>query len=157
MRHEIYPDHPAVPRGLSCWSAGAASERTLEVNAERRTRGLPVCSRAPMGWKLIGIRAKASGTKTSSLEFAVDDQERRLVEAIYAKRQDGTSIERIAIWLITQREYPNKRKLDNYKAVEWAIAAKELGFPQRNDGKRVVQEWRRASRGIPRHRPSPRV
>jgi hypothetical protein len=99
-----------------------------------------------MGWKLIGLRAKASGTKTSSLEFAVDDQERRLVEAIYAKRQDGTSIERIAIWLITQREYPNKRKLDNYKAVEWAIAAKELGFPPQTDSKQIVREWRKQSR-----------
>ena len=135
----------------------SASERTLEVNAERRTRGLPVCSRAPMGWKLIGLRAKASGTKTSSLEFAVDDQERRLVEAIYAKRQDGTSIERIAIWLITQREYPNKRKLDNYKAVEWAIAAKELGYPKRTDGKRVVKEWRHESRGGRGRQASPRT
>lgn len=134
-------------RAVAEVARSCASERTLEVNADRRTRELPVSSRAPMGWKLIGIRARASGTKTSSLEFAVDDQERRLVESIYEKRQAGMSIERIAMWLITQREYPNKRKLDNYKAVEWAIAAKELGYPKRTDGKRVVKEWRHGSRG----------
>jgi hypothetical protein len=43
-----------------------------------------------------------------------------------------------------QNEYPNKRRLDNYKAVEWAIAAKELGFPKQTDGKRMVKEWRQA-------------
>lgn len=134
-----------------------ASERTLEVNADRRTRGLPVSGRAPMGWKLIGIRARASGTKTSTLEFTVDERERRLVEAIYAKRQAGMSIEGIATWLILQREYPNKRKLDNYRAVEWAIAAKELGYPKRTDGKRVVKEWRHESRGSRGRQASPRT
>lgn len=124
---------------------------------KRRTRGLPVSSRAPMGWKLIGIRARASGTKPSSLEFSVDDQERRLVEAIYEKRQAGMSIVRIAMWLILQREYPNKRKLDNYRSVEWAIAAKELGYPKRTDGERVVKEWRHGSRGSRGRQASPRT
>ncbi|MEI8228622.1 MAG: hypothetical protein WCH77_10225 [Planctomycetota bacterium] len=32
------------------------------------------------------------------------------------------------LWLMRQDEYPNKRRLDNYKAVEWAVAAKELGY-----------------------------
>lgn len=32
--------------------------------------------------------------------------------------------------------------LNNYKAVEWAVAAKELGFPKQTDGKRMVKEWR---------------
>lgn len=144
-------------RAVAEVARSCASERTLEVNAERRTRGLPVSSRAPMGWKLIGIRARASGTKTSSLEFAVDEQERRLVESIYEKRQAGMSIERIAMWLILQREYPNKRKLDNYRAVEWAIAAKELGYPKRTDGKRVVKEWRHGSRGGRGQQASPRT
>jgi len=61
-------------------------------------------------------------------------------------RQAGTSIERIAVWLMTQREYPNKRRFDNYKAVEWAIAAKELGFPLQTDSKQLVREWRKQSR-----------
>ena len=39
----------------------------------------------------------------------------------------------------------------DYKAVEWAIAAKELGFPKQTDGKRMVKEWR-ASRSP--HAPS---
>jgi hypothetical protein len=45
-----------------------------------------------------------------------------------------------------QDEYPCKRRLDNYKAVEWAVAAKELGFPKPTDGKPMVKEWRLARR-----------
>jgi hypothetical protein len=52
------------------------------------------------------------------------------------------AIEQVALWLMRQDEYPCKRRLDNYKAVEWAVAAKELGFPKETDGKRVVKEWR---------------
>jgi hypothetical protein len=39
-----------------------------------------------------------------------------------------------------QEEYPNERRLDNYKAVEWPVAAKELGYPKQTDGKRMVKE-----------------
>lgn len=123
-----------------------ASERTLRVIADRRERGLPVGGQAPVGWRIIGLRARETKSKKSTREYSIDDRERRLAEAIHAMRQAGTSIERIAVWLMTQREYPNKRKFDNYKAVEWAIAAKELGFPLRTDSKQIVREWRRQSR-----------
>jgi len=56
------------------------------------------------------------------------------------------AIEQIALWLMRQTEYPCKRRLDNYKAVEWAVAAKELGFPKQTDGKRMVKEWRQGGR-----------
>ena len=36
--------------------------------------------------------------------------------------------------------------LDNYKAVEWAVAASELGYPKQTDGKRMVKEWRAAQK-----------
>ena len=119
-----------------------ASERTLRTIADRRERGLPVGGQAPVGWKIIGLRARETKSKKSTREYSIDDRERRLAEAIHAMRQAGTSIERIAVWLMTQREYPNKRRFDNYKAVEWAIAAKELGFPLRTDSKQMVREWR---------------
>ena len=119
-----------------------ASERTLRVIAKRRERGLPIGGQAPVGWKIIGLRARETKSKKSTREYAIDDRERCLAEAIHAMRQAGTSIERIAVWLMTQREYPNKRRFDNYKAVEWAIAAKELGFPLRTDSKQLVREWR---------------
>jgi hypothetical protein len=64
------------------------------------------------------------------------------VEMIYELRQQGMAIEQIDLWLMRQDEYPCKRRLDNYKAVEWAVAAKELGFPKQTDGKRMVKEWR---------------
>ena len=123
-----------------------ASERTLRAIADRRERGLPVGGQAPVGWKIIGLRARETKSKKSTREYSIDDRERRLAEAIHAMRQAGTSIERIAVWLMTQREYPNKRRLDNYKAVEWAIAAKELGFPLQTDSKQIVREWRNATR-----------
>ena len=123
-----------------------ASERTLRVIAKRRERGLPIGGQAPVGWKIIGLRARETKSKKSTREYAIDDRERRLAEAIHAMRQAGTSIERIAVWLMTQREYPNKRRFDNYKAVEWAIAAKELGFPLQTDSKQIVREWRTQSR-----------
>ena len=123
-----------------------ASERTLRTIADRRERGLPVGGQAPVGWKIIGLRARETKSKKSTREYSIDDRERRLAEAIHAMRQAGTSIERIAVWLMTQREYPNKRRFDNYKAVEWAIAAKELGFPLQTDSKQMVREWRKQSR-----------
>lgn len=82
------------------------SERTLRVIADRRERGLPVGGQAPVGWRIIGLRARETKSKKSSREYSIDDQERRLAEAIHAMRQAGTSIERIAVWLMTQREYP---------------------------------------------------
>jgi len=119
-----------------------ASERTLRAIADRRKRGLPVGGQAPVGWKIIGLRARETKSKKSTREYAIDERERRLAGAIHAMRQAGKSIERIAVWLMTQREYPNKRRFDNYKAVEWAIAAKELGFPLQTDSKQLVREWR---------------
>lgn len=73
--------------------------------------------------------------------FRVDQEERELVEMICELRQ-GITIEQTDLWLIRQTEYHCKRRLDNYKAVEWAIAAKELGFPKQTDGKRMVKAWR---------------
>ena len=135
-----------VMRAIAELERAFVSERTLEVIADRRSRGLPITGRAPLGWRIIGVRARDSASKRSSREFTIDERERRLVEAIYEMRQAGSSIERIAIWLITQRDYPNKRRLDNYKAVEWAIAAKELGYPRETDSKRIVKEWRSGQR-----------
>jgi len=65
---------------------------------------------------------------------------------IHELRQQGMAIERIALWLMRQDEYACKRRLDNYKAVEWAVAAKEPGFPKETDGKRVVKQWRASRR-----------
>jgi DNA invertase Pin-like site-specific DNA recombinase len=131
-----------VMRAVAEISHSCVRERTLEVIADRRRRGLPIGGQPPVGWKIIGQRARDSKTKKSTREYVIDERERRLAEAIHHMRQVGTSIERIAIWLMTQREYPNKRKFDNYKAVEWAIAAKEMGFPRRTDSKQLVREWR---------------
>ncbi len=126
-----------------------ASERTPEIIAYRKKHGLPVGHRPPLGWKIVGTRAKDSGMKRSTRRFVVDQEERELVEMIYELRQQGMAIEQIALWLMRQDEYPCKRRLDNYKAVEWAVAAKELGFPKQTDGKRMVKEWRKARSSLP--------
>ena len=119
-----------------------ASERTSEIIAYRRKHGLPVGHRPPLGWKIVGTRARDSGMKRSTRRFVVDQEERELCEMIHELRQQGMAIEQIALWLMRQTEYPCKRRLDNYKAVEWAVAAKELGYPKQTDGKRMVKEWR---------------
>jgi len=31
-------------------------------------------------------------------------------------------------------------------SIKWAVAAKELGFPKQNDGKRIGKEWRKSQR-----------
>lgn len=80
--------------------------------------------------------------KRSTRRYVVDEQERELCAMIHELRQQGMALERIVLWLMRQDEYPCNRRLDNYKAVEWAIAAKELGFPKETDGKRVVKQWR---------------
>ena len=123
-----------------------ASERTSEIIAYRRKHGLPVGHRPPLGWKIVGTRARDSGMKRSTRRFVIDEQERELCEMIHELRQQGMAIEQIALWLMRQTEYPCKRRLDNYKAVEWAVAAKELGYPKQTDGKRLVKEWRAAQK-----------
>jgi hypothetical protein len=52
--------------------------------------------------------------------------------------QSQLGIQRHYPW---QNECPCNRRLDNYQAVEWAVAAKELGFPKQTDGKRMVRGW----------------
>jgi hypothetical protein len=42
--------------------------------------------------------------------------------------------------------YRRNDPLSASKAVEWAIAAKELGYPKQTDGKRLVKEWRAAQK-----------
>jgi hypothetical protein len=79
----------------------------------------------------------------STRRFVVDHQERLFVEAIYSMRRGGQSYAAIATWAWTQKQYENKRRMDNIKAVQWAVAAKELDFPKVADGKKVVRKWRR--------------
>lgn len=123
---------------------GLASERTQEVLAYRRKRGLPTSAHPPMGWMTVGRRARDSKTFRSTRRYVIDDDERELCEEICRRRHEGESIERTAVWLMTQREFPNKRRLDNYRAVEWAIAAKEMGYPRDAlSGRELVKEWRR--------------
>ena len=91
-------------------------------------------------------RARERGMKRSTRRFVVDQKERELCEMIHELRQQGMAIEQIALWLMRQDEYPNKRRLDNEKAVEWAIATKQLGYPKQTDRKRMVKEWRAAQK-----------
>lgn len=125
---------------------GFASERTKEVNAYRKKMGLTHSRNSPMGWKIIGRRAAENENKRSTRRFVVDFEERALCERIYEQRQEGMSIEQLALWCWRQKEFQTKRPLDNYKAVEWVIAAKELDYPKIVSGRDVVKMWRRAKR-----------
>jgi len=120
-----------------------ASERTSESIAFRKKNGLPVGKHAPVGWRIVGKGVRDSGLMKSTRRFVVDHQERLFVEAIYSMRRGGQSYAAIATWAWTQKQYENKRRMDNIKAVQWAVAAKELDFPKVADGKKVVRKWRR--------------
>jgi hypothetical protein len=90
--------------------------------------------------QILSLEAVPFKGGRSTRRFVVDQEERELCEMIHELRQQGMAIEQIALWLMRQTEYPCKRRLDNCKAVEWAVAAKELGFPKQTDGKRMVKE-----------------
>jgi len=50
-------------RAIAEISRSCVSERTLEVIADRRNRGLPVGGQAPVGWRIIGLRARETKSK----------------------------------------------------------------------------------------------
>lgn len=120
---------------------GFASERTKEVNAMRRKLGLPAGVHCPMGWKIVG--RKAYEGHRSTRRYMIDPAERVLAEVIRDKYRGGMAIDQIALWLWRQKEYPNKRPLDNHRAVLWAVAAHEMEYPKVASGKELVSRWRK--------------
>jgi hypothetical protein len=126
---------------------------------------LPPCSIPPRaalltGWPRIGRLTESVNPFEDRSEelswhgnFRVNQEERELVEMICDLRQ-GIAIEQTDLWLIRQTKYHCKRRLDNYKAVEWAIAAKEpfhdIAVPEADrweaDGEGVALDFRRTVR-----------
>jgi putative DNA-invertase from lambdoid prophage Rac len=124
-----------------------ARERAAEIISFRRKHKLPLGKHAPVGWKIVGKGVRESGTMKSTRRFVVDADERELVEEIWKHRQRGMSHEGIALWCLHQKQFATKRKFDNIKAVQWAIAARELQYPVVTDGKKLVRRWNKIRRG----------
>lgn len=122
---------------------GFASERTKEIAAMRRKLGLPSSRHCPMGWKIVGKRARETDSRRSTRKFVIDEQERALAVAIRERYTAGMSADAIALWLWRQKDFPNKRPLDNHRAVLWAVAAHDMGFPKVESGRELVSRWRR--------------
>lgn len=102
-----------------------ASERVLEVNAQKRRDGVPFSKGVPMGWKAV---RKTHNGKTTRY-YHVDDDERALCDIVAAKRASGMSHERIALWLHCQRSIPCKRGSDRTTVV-WMLQARAAGYPK---------------------------
>ena len=89
--------------------------------------------------KTIEAKLKEIATERERLQVKIEGMKSNVANLSVSRIP---AIEQIVLWLMQQQEYPNKRRLDNYKAVEWAVAAKELGYPKQTDGKRMVKAWR---------------
>lgn len=123
-----------------------ARERAAEIIHYRRKHKLPLGKHSPIGWKIVGKGVRESGTMQSTRKFVIDMREREFVVAMYAKKCSGWGNERIALWCLDQKEFENKRKFDNIKAVQWAIASHELEYPVITDGKKLVARWNKIKR-----------
>lgn len=98
------------------------SERVTETIAMRKREGLPHCRFAPVGWKIVGRKPHK--------EYRVDDEERRMVQAMAAGRTAGMSYEALAYWSVTQKQYPCKRTFPSREQVRWALNARLAGYPK---------------------------
>ena len=103
------------------------SERTKEVKAYRRSKGLPYCSSCPIGWKKVTV---TRGVDKPEAEYRVDEAERQLVTRMASLRGQGWTQERIALWCIRQQELPAKRKFSDRTTVRWALMARDKGYPK---------------------------
>jgi DNA invertase Pin-like site-specific DNA recombinase len=99
-----------------------SSEAVRETIAYRKSLGLPFSRGVPVGWKAVGRRPHRV--------YRADPQERVLAEHISKLHAAGMSMERIALWSYTQKQFPNKRQFRSREAVRWALNAHALGYPK---------------------------
>jgi len=114
-----------VVAATSQFERESASERVLEVNAQKRRDGIPFSRGVPMGWK--AVRKGKDGRLTR--EYVIDLDERALCDVVAARRQAGESHERIAMWLHLQKTMKNKRGSDRTTVV-WMLQARAAGYPK---------------------------
>ena len=104
-----------------------ASERTAETIAYRKSRGLPYCYSAPIGWRITG--------KKPNRRYRIDATERRLCDELQRLKDDGWSQEDIADWCRRQNKFRNKRRFTDRTSVRQALLAREWGYPKLLNGK----------------------
>ena len=99
------------------------SRKMKRDNASKREAGLPFSRCAPIGWKVIG-----SGRDR---QYRVDHTERRYVAYMQLLEDQGMSIDDIAYWCGTQKEYATKegRRFPHPSYVRWALRARLAGWP----------------------------
>jgi hypothetical protein len=78
-----------------------ASERTLKIIAYRKKHGLPVGHRPPMGWKIVGTRAK-------EVEFPKQTDGKRLVKEWRTSRSPNALSASASRMNVITRSSPDK-------------------------------------------------
>ena len=96
-----------------------ASERVLERNHYKMSRGEVFSRGVPMGWRKSG--RVVDGRRI--VEYRVDKDERLLCDYVANLRSNGKSHERIAQWLHIQRVFKSKRGSDRTTVV-WMLQAR---------------------------------
>lgn len=103
-----------------------ASRKQRRDNEAKRQAGLPFSRSAPPGWKIVGTRQQK--------EYRVFTLERRMIDFMQTLRDDGESIERIALWSMGQREFHSDttpvRRFTTPARVLWALRTREAGYPK---------------------------
>lgn len=98
------------------------SQRMKEDNSVKRANGIPFSRSAPPGWKIVGERrAKA---------YRVDQREREMIAFMQTMRDEGMSLDSIALWGYTQKAFDCKRKYVTAARVKWALLARRAGYPK---------------------------
>lgn len=99
-----------------------SQESVRETIAYRKSLGLPFSRGVPIGWKAVGVRPRRV--------FRVDQQERVLAEHIARLYAQGMSLDEIALWGYSQKQFPNKRQFRSRESVKWVINAQSTGYPK---------------------------
>lgn len=111
------------------------SRKMKRDNAAKREAGLPFSRSAPIGWRMVGDR--------KSKYYRVDHAERKYVSFMQTLEDEGMSIDDIACWCATQKEFTVKpgRGLAQPSYVRWALRARQAGYPKVTSQEEFSRLW----------------
>lgn len=111
------------------------SRKMKRDNAAKKEAGLPFSRCAPIGWRAAGDR--------KARYYRVDHTERRYVSFMQTLADDGLSVDAIANWCATQKEFPVKtgRRFAQPSYVRWALRARRAGYPKITNQEEFSRLW----------------
>lgn len=97
------------------------SLRTKEAVNQLKADGKPYSTARPFGWRKIVTK--------KTRYFAVDPDERRLVEHLYGMQQSGKSWADMELWSYHQKQFKTIRKW-HIRNLRWAMMARRHDYPR---------------------------